>query len=547
MVLATAAAGHAQDLTEAKKAIDAEQFEKAKSLLKAIIKENPKSGKANFILGNVYMNQAVTDSAKIYFENGLKSDDDANFNYIGLGELDLEANNVAAAKANFELAKKPMRRKDVEEFIYIGKAYNKATNPDYKSAIAILNQALAIEPENTEALVALGDAYYGDSNQNEAYKSYRSAFAADNKLLRAKMQLGVLLKGAKSYDEAVKSLNEVIAMDPNYGPAYRELAETYYNWGRNRPSTSEANMKKAILNYEKYLSLTDYSMHSRMRHADFLILVEDYAALEVEANKMIELDKVNPRIYRYLGYSAYENGNIDVAIKSLQDYINNPVNKVIAKDHIYLGLAKIKKGTSADGTSVDPVLFDEGLKSIQNGVDLEISATNDLGEIGKDFYTKKLFKEAAAILQIATTNKETTSYLYDNFYLGNAIYFANAGKPVEERDMEALKKGDIAYGNVLEASPETIDAYIYRARTNSLLEDDAAVINYYQQYIDHLAKIGEAELTKPANKAKVLEAYNSIGAAYANSDKVKALEYFNKTLAIDPANEYAVQSIASLK
>jgi uncharacterized protein HemY len=33
---------------------------------------------------------------------------------------------------------------------------------------------------------------------------------------------------------------------------------------------------------------------------------------------MIELDKVNPRIYRYLGYSAYKNGNVDVAIKSLE-------------------------------------------------------------------------------------------------------------------------------------------------------------------------------------------------------------------------------------
>ncbi len=73
------------------------------------------------------------------------------------------------------------------------------------------------------------------------------------------------------------------------------------------------------------MSLTDYSMNSRMRHADFLILVKDYKALETEANKMIELDKVNPRIYRYLGYSAYENGNYDVAIKSLEDYMKVPI------------------------------------------------------------------------------------------------------------------------------------------------------------------------------------------------------------------------------
>jgi hypothetical protein len=37
-----------------------------------------------------------------------------------------------------------------------------------------------------------------------------------------------LLKGAKAYTE-VKAFNDVIAK-PNYGPLYRELAETYYYW-----------------------------------------------------------------------------------------------------------------------------------------------------------------------------------------------------------------------------------------------------------------------------------------------------------------------------
>jgi hypothetical protein len=66
------------------------------------------------------------------------------------------------------------------------------------------------------------------------------------------------------------------------------------------------------------MTLTDYSLDSRMRHADFV--VKDYKALEIEAEKMKQIDKINPRILRYLGYSAYYNDNVDVAIKSLQDY-----------------------------------------------------------------------------------------------------------------------------------------------------------------------------------------------------------------------------------
>jgi hypothetical protein len=42
------------------------------------------------------------------------------------------------------------------------------------------------------------------------------------------MQLELLLKGAKAYNEAVAAYDDVIKVSPTYGPVYRELAETYY-------------------------------------------------------------------------------------------------------------------------------------------------------------------------------------------------------------------------------------------------------------------------------------------------------------------------------
>ena len=545
-LVASVSVAKAQDINQAKKAIDAEQFEKAKSLLKSIIKAKPSDGEANFVLGNIYLNQAIVDSAKIYYLNGLEAADKKNLNYIGLGQLDLDAKNTASAQANFGLATKDIKRKDVNEFIYIGRAYMNSTNPDYTNAIASLKRALAIEPQNATALLAIGDAYYGANNQNDAYKAYRDAFTADPTLLRAKMQLGVLLKGAKSYDEAIKAFNEVIAIDANYGPVYRELAETYYKWARNKPSTRQTNYQKAIQNYEKYLSLTDYSMNSRMRHADFLILVEDYKALEKEANKMIELDKVNPRIYRYLGYSAYENGNYDVAIKSLEDYMKVPSNKVIAKDNLYLGFAKIKKGTDAAGV-VDPAAFEAGLAEIKKAVAVEPLAVEDLGDFGKELFGKKQYNQAAAIYELSTTNTEQKNYLNDNVYYGISLYYANANKEKTAMDAAALAKADAAFDRVLVASPTYDEAYLYKGRINNLLEKDDLIIKNYQEYINKTTAKGAEELAKPATVKKVVESYNSIGAAYANTDKAKAIEYFNKSLTLDPTNAYATQSVKALK
>lgn len=536
---------NAQDLDQAKKAIDAEQYEKAKAMLKSIVQAKPSNGRAAFLLGNVYLTQNIADSAKIYFQKGMSGTEGGKLNYIGLGQMDLDNNNTAAAESNFNLALKDIKKKDVEEYVYVAKAYMNADKPNYKKAIEVLNKAKLANPTDASVQLALGDAFYGDKNQNEAYAAYRNAFAADNSLIRAKMQLGVLLKGAKAYTEAVKAYNDVIALNANYGPVYRELAETYYYWGNNEPKKYTEYIQKALGYYEKYMSLTDYSLTSRMRHADFLILAKDYKALEVEANKMKELDQVNPRILRYLGYSAYENGNIDVALKSLQDFISNPSNKIIARDYLYLGLAKLKKANNVETKTVDAAMFDAGVADIKKSVEMEITMTNDLSEVGKKFYEQKLFKEAAAIYEIAVTNVNSKNYLLDNFYLGNSIYYDNTRKDVVKPDPVALAKADAAFGKVIENSPTTQDAYIFRARTNRLLENEANIIKYYEEYLKVVNEKGKEEFDK--NKTKVIESYNNIAASYANTDSAKAREYFNKTLALDPTNQYALDSLKSIK
>ena len=535
----------AQDLEPAKKAIDAEQFEKAKSLLKSVIQAKPTNGKASFLLGTIYLKQNISDSASIYFQKGLACNDGSRFNNIGLAQMDLDANKKASAQAKFDLVAKDLRKKDTEEYVYIARAFMNADKPDYKSAIALLTKAAASNPNDAQVQLALGDAYYGDKNQNDSYVAYRNAYQLDNTLIRAKMQLGVLLKGAKAYIEAVKAYNEVIAINPNYGPVYRELAETYYLWGNNIPKTYDENIQKALSFYEKYLSLTDYSITSRMRHADFLILAKDYKALELEANKMKELDKVNPRILRYLGYSAYENGNTDAALEALQKYISSPTNKIIPRDYLYLGQAKIKKGTSIDGKSVDPIQLAAGIADLKKAVEMEPLAANELNEIGKKLYDQKAFGAAAAVFEVAVTNPNSKNYLLDNFFLGNAIYYDNTRKEVVKPDPIALQKADVAFGNVITASPTTQDAYIFRARTNRLLENDTMMATYYQQYLDTVTAKGDEEVTK--NKAKFIEAYNNIASTFANTDKVKAKEFLNKTLALDPANAYALEAIKLLK
>jgi hypothetical protein len=80
----------AQDINQ-KKAIDAEQFQTAKTTLKSIVKDDSLMVLL-FSLGNVYLAQNVADSAAIAYKSGLNAKKEAHLNYIGLGQLDLDNN-----------------------------------------------------------------------------------------------------------------------------------------------------------------------------------------------------------------------------------------------------------------------------------------------------------------------------------------------------------------------------------------------------------------------------------------------------------------------
>lgn len=557
-LIALASGAFAQDIEQAKKAIEAEQFEKAKKMLKAAIAAKPDQGKAYLILGNVYLMQKIQDSAVATFKTGITVKTNPNFNYIGLGQVDLDNSNTSGALANFNKALEVARKKDYEELMYIGKAYTHSTNPDYKKALEYLNKAKEIAPTNPQVQLALGDALLGDKNVNEAFSAYRNAADTDPTLLRAKLQLGVLKKGSRAFNEAKADFDNILAANPNYGPAFRELAETYYVWALNdKPKYAEYN-KKAIEYYEKYMSMTDYSLDSRMRHADFLVLTKDYKGLEAEASAMQKLDKVNPRILRYLGYSAYQNGNVDAAITALNDFFSKDKAKIIGRDYLYLGLAKTQKSLKttpgADGKdthTIEEPLFNAGIADIRKGVEMDPAMANELNDFGKKFFDLKLYKEAAAIYEIATTNPKSRNFLYDNFYLGYALYFSNANKEEGQMDIPALKKADTAFANVIAESPNTQDAYIYKARVNSLISNDPAaeaeMVKNYEEYVKVVTAKGAAEVAKESNKKKFIEAYNNIGIVYAKTDKVKAKEYFEKVLALDPADETALNTIKLLK
>lgn len=536
----------AQSLAEARKAIDAEQYQKGKAMLKTLTSSQATNAENFFYLGNLYLTTSsinerpdYIDSAKNAFDKGVVADDKYALNFVGLGAVELA--KKGNPKANFDKAAELTKRKDHLTDLYIGKAYTNAPVPNIPAALTHLEKAKALDEKDAQVFLALGDAYRAQMKSSEAFSAYRTAFDLDKTLLRSKVELGKINKLSKAFPESIAEYNSVIALDANYGPAYRELAETYYLWSFTSQKEYDARMKLALSNYEKYMDLTDRSLDSRLRHAAFLYLTKDFKALEAEANAMAKIDKVNPRVLRYLAYSAFENGNYVVSSQALKDFMAKvEPSRLISQDYLYLGRAQMKDSTQLDA----------GMANITKAVEMDSTNAAVMSEIATELYKARKYEDAAKAYEIAIKNPERA--LIDYFYLGSSYYFDYGAKTTAELNPsnELLVKADSAFSYLVQRAPTTHQGWLYRGRINRLLDgpEDARglAVPFYEKYVE-LLTVEKPELAV-ANKINLILAYNYLGsvAARRDGDNTKARGYFEKVLALDPNDPTAQQALKAL-
>lgn len=545
-LLLVGSAVFAQSLTDARKAIDAEQYQKGKAILNSLTSSQPTNAENFFYLGNLYLTTSpiyirpdYIDSAKTAFDKGIAADNEYALNYVGLGAVDLA--KKGSPKANFDKALSLTKKKDHLTDLFIGRAYVNAPTPMISEGLVHLEKAKALEDKDAQLYLVLGDAYRTLQKNSEAFSAYRNAFELDKTFLRSKVELGKINKMSKAFPEANEEFKSVIALDPNYGPAYRELAETYYLWAWDSKKEYSERMQQALQYYEKYMDLTDRSLDSRLRHADFLFLAKDFKSLEREANEMAKLDKVNPRVLRYLAYSAFENGNYASTAQALKEFISKvEPSRIISQDYLYLGRAQMK----------DTTMLSEGMANIIKAVELDSTNAVVMSEIGQNLYKAKKYIDAAQAYEIAIKNPERS--LLDYYYLGMSYYFTYGDQKVNNMNppKDLLVKADSAFSYLVQRSPTTQAGWQYRGRINRLLDDEndsqGLAVPFYERYVD-LVTVEKPEL---ATKSSVglIEAYNYLGsvAARKDGDNVKAKEYFDKVLALDPANVTATQAVKAI-
>jgi len=541
----------AQNLNDAKKAIDAEQYQKASSMLKSLVSSQASNGDNYYNLGLVYLKTGYIDSARAVFNKGVAADAKNSLNLIGLGEADMLSNDAASAKTNFDKAV-ALSPKDYKTYLNIGKAYlaqdkpsDDVSKPDFTNALANITKAdeLDSKDKDAEVFLALGDAYALQKKNSEALGPYFRVNDIDPTNRRAKTQIGKMYKESRAFPEGEKELQDVIAADPNYGPAYRELGELYLQWSSF--GTDQEKAKKGIENYKKYMDLTDKSLESQLRYAQFLFYAKDFQTLEQVASTM-QVPANDPKsaiVSRMKGWAAYENKNYPASLTSMNDFFSKEKdqNKILAFDYLYLGKAQLKAGQDS-----------LALINITKAVEKDSTNTDALAEVAKSFYDAKKYAKSAEIYEKAIkANPSGKGALYNYYYNALANYFDYAGKLTAKQNpsKDILVKADSSIAKVTQLAPETYDAYLTRARINSLMDDDkdpkGLMVPYYEEFITKVTAKPDVASSGTYPK-RLSEAYDTLGGFYFYKDKAKAKEYFDKSVAVYPSGTFAAAKLKEL-
>jgi tetratricopeptide (TPR) repeat protein len=103
---------------------------------------------------------------------------------------------------------------------------------DYERAIALLEQRVALTPNNAAAHGALGSAYIDQGNEPAGYAELVLALLLDPASADTLTALGRLHLASGRYAGAVTTLEKAVALDPSAGEALRALGDALLHAGR---------------------------------------------------------------------------------------------------------------------------------------------------------------------------------------------------------------------------------------------------------------------------------------------------------------------------
>ncbi len=484
------------------------------------------TGESNYYLGEIAYACGKIDSASIYYDRGLATEQPYALCYVGKGKLILKSNTQEAEAIMQKAFTDRSSKKDPAIYTAIGDAY--AANKMYDRATAYFAQARSYDKEYADAYIAEGDMLMAERKVSDAANKYDMAAYVDKTNKPSRLKLAEIYANVNP-EQAMATINELLAIDNTYAPAYKQLGELYY---------AKSQMDKAGEAYARYLSFGNGNAADYARYASILFFNKDYKSSLAEVEKVLAKDPNNSVMKRLLGYNLFEIEEHERALTAMSSFMNDPKSNLIATDYRYY--ARILRKNGQDSLSID--YYTKALEADPANKNEILKEMGQACEAMKEYSMAGLYYEQyiKSIPEAAST---------DYFYCGRCYYYAG-GRMEVTADVDSVEqiglfqKADQNFATVAERSPSSYLGTFWSARVQASLDPETTkglAKPYYEQALSML----ETNPTKYSSELQ--ECYKYLGYYYyQQNDKETSISYWNKVLTLSPNDPVATEALKGL-
>lgn len=517
----------AQTVDDARRFLYYGRTTSAKQILDKAVAVNSKDAPAIYWLGQTYLTMDSVGGAQRVYQNALSSGVNDPLVWVGMGHVELLQGKKDAARQRFEAAvtnSMKKKKEDVNILNAIGRANadGPANAGDPKYGIQVLQKAAALEPTNSDVFTNLGINYLklGSDQGGNAYEAYTNAIKADPKNAKAKFRLGKIFESQGNSEKFLQYYNDAVAGDPAYAPGYLEL----YNYYSSR------DVNKAGQFLDRYIANSDKDCSIEFYRADYLFRAGKYQeslnsakAMENGACKNYQRLKV---LYAYdydrLGDSMQARSNIESYLASTDS------SKVQGADYEFAGKVLLKfPGQDSIATTY-----------LEKAMNKDTVAANRLNYINT--IIESLGKSGNYPAQLAWYRKLAAAK--PDMTARDLYFYSDAAIKAED-----FNTADTVGRMYIEKFPDQPQGYAAIAKAAIARDKDTtagSAVPAVTEYIQWMEKTD-----KEKYKNTIVSNYGYLVAVHANTQKdyPAALKDIEGILAVDPANEYAQSTAATLR
>ncbi|MBS1490818.1 MAG: tetratricopeptide repeat protein [Bacteroidetes bacterium] len=506
------------EIKNAQRLVNHGKIKGAIEVLQKAITTNPDATELYYYLGETQLLAGDQKAASASFDKGAQVDPKEPLNIAGQGHILILSKKVAEAKPLLDKALS-MGKKNVAVLQAIAKAKmeDKATR---KEALALLEKAKGINPDNPQTHLLLGEYYILENNGGSAVSSFERAGETDSKNGAPWYHVGMVYLRAKQVPVAEENLKKAIEADPEFALAHKKLAELYY-------------LKKDGVNAAKhhkiYLDLTDSPEKDDLfQYAFFLFMAKDYADANATFKQLSKQPDVTPQTLRFYAKSLTEAGELAEAQKVFEHYMTTRKDSLKAVD--YLNYASLLQKQGEDSLWAN---------ALEKSVLVDNNQMNVYENLVSYYFKKRRFAECA---------KACKGLIKTRKYPNPNDYFTMGRSFIASRQYQ---QADSAFAKVIELKPNFLSAYSWAAKSKIAQDGDFNDKNSKYEWLakpiyDKLVEMGEPD--KANNKKELSEAYEyQVGYFMSKQEYPKAKEVLKKILELNPDDVKVKETLKELE